>query len=136
MWMLIVRSIGLQQGGSGRQPSLRLGRHACALLRGATAPHRLRDRAADGKVVVVDSWNFEVPSTKEARNSLAKLGAEGRVLIVADIEEVNTWKSFANLPMVHTVSRGELNAYDILVSDWVIFTKETLPSSTQKEEEK
>ena len=96
----------------------------------------LSDRAADGKVMVVDSWNFEVPSTKEARNSLAKLGAEGRVLIVADIEEVNTWKSFANLPMVHTVSRGELNAYDILVSDWVIFTKETLPSSTQKEEEK
>ncbi|MBO30960.1 MAG: 50S ribosomal protein L4 [Actinomycetota bacterium] len=96
----------------------------------------LSDRAADGKVMVVDSWNFEVPSTKEARNSLAKLGAEGRVLIVADIEEVNTWKSFANLPMVHTVSRGELNAYDILVSDWVIFTKETLPSSTEKEEEK
>ena len=96
----------------------------------------LSDRAADGKVLVVDSWNFEVPSTKEARNSLTKFGTQGRVLIVADSEEKNTWKSFANLPMVHTVSRGELNAYDILVSDWVIFTKETLPSSKQKEEEK
>ena len=68
---------------------------------------------------------------KEAQNSLAKLGAEGRVLIVADIEEVNTWKSFETTNGA-LVSRGELNAYDILVSDWVIFTKETLPSSTQK----
>ncbi len=96
----------------------------------------LSDRAAEGKVLVVDSWNFEVPSTKEARTSLSNLGTEGRVLVVADREEVNTWKSFANLPFVHTLSAGELNAYDILVSDWVVFTKETLPSSIQKEEEK
>ncbi len=96
----------------------------------------LSDRAAEGKVLVVDSWNFEVPSTKEARTSLSNLGTEGRVLVVADREEVNTWKSFANLPFVHTLSAGELNAYDILVSDWVVFTKETLPSSMQKEEEK
>ncbi len=96
----------------------------------------LSDRAAEGKVVVVDSWDFEVPSTKEAQTALDNLGTEGRVLVVADREEVNTWKSFANLPFVHTLSTGELNAYDILVSDWVVFTKETLPSSMQKEEEK
>ncbi len=96
----------------------------------------LSDRAAEGKVIVIDSWEFETPSTKEARVALNNLGIEGRVLVVANREETNTWKSFANLPFVHTLSAGELNAYDILVSDWVVFTKETLPSSIQKEEQK
>ncbi len=96
----------------------------------------LSDRAAEGKVIVIDSWGFENPSTKEARVALNNLGTEGRVLVVANREETNTWKSFANLPFVHTLSSGELNAYDILVSDWVVFTKETLPSSIQKEEQK
>ncbi len=96
----------------------------------------LSDRAAEGKVIVIDSWGFETPSTKEAGVALNNLGTEGRVLVVANREETNTWKSFANLPFVHTLSAGELNAYDILVSDWVVFTKETLPSSIQKEEQK
>ena len=96
----------------------------------------LSDRAAEGKVIVIDSWGFETPSTKEARVALNNLGTEGRVLVVANREETNTWKSFANLPFVHTLSAGELNAYDILVSDWVVFTKETLPSSMEKEGQK
>jgi len=96
----------------------------------------LSDRAAEGKVIVVDSWGFETPSTKEALVALNNLGTEGRVLVVVNREETNTWKSFANLPFVHTLSAGELNAYDILVSDWVVFTKETLPSSMEKEGQK
>ena len=50
--------------------------------------------------------------------------------------EANAWKSLAKLPFVHTHGVGELNAYDIFVSDWVVFTKETLPSSIQKEGQK
>ena len=90
----------------------------------------LSDRASSGRVVVVGDWGFEAPKTQEAVAALDALGTEGRVLIVAERTDVNTWRSFANLGRVHVVSPGELNAYDVLVSDWVIFTKRTLPGST------
>ena len=90
----------------------------------------LSDRAASDRVVVVGDWGFEAPKTQEAVTALDALGTEGRVLIVAERADVNTWRSFANLGRVHVVSPGELNAYDGLVSDWVIFTKRTLPGST------
>jgi len=90
----------------------------------------LSDRASSDRVVVVGDWGFEVPKTQEAVTALDALGAEGRVLVVAERTDVNTWRSFANLGRVHVVSPGELNAYDVLVSDWVIFTKRTLPGST------
>ena len=90
----------------------------------------LSDRASSGRVVVLGDWGFESPKTQEAVIALDALGTEGRVLIVAERTDVNTWRSFANLGRVHVVSPGELNAYDVLVSDWVIFTKRTLPGST------
>ena len=90
----------------------------------------LSDRASSGRVVVVGDWGFEAPKTQEAVTALDALGTEGRVLIVAERTDVNTWRSFANLGQVHVVSPGELNTYDVLVSDWVIFTKRTLPGST------
>ena len=90
----------------------------------------LSDRASSGRVVVVGEWGFEAPKTQEAVTALDALSTEGRVLIVAERTDVNTWRSFANLGRVHVVSPGELNAYDVLVSDWVIFTKRTLPGST------
>ncbi|HCV33035.1 MAG TPA: 50S ribosomal protein L4 [Acidimicrobiaceae bacterium] len=89
----------------------------------------LSDRAAEAKVVVVDDWSFEVPRTKDALASLSALGVGGRTLVVADRDDVNTWKSFANLQQVHVVSPGELNAYDVLVADYVVFTKATLPNA-------
>ena len=90
----------------------------------------LSDRAASEKVVVVKDWSFETPKTSDAVRVLEALGTEGRVLVVADRADVNTWKSFANLSYVHVISPGELNAYDVLVNDWVIFTERTLPGST------
>ena len=90
----------------------------------------LSDRASSDRVVVVGDWGFEAPKTQEAVTALDALGTEGRVLIVAERTDVNTWRSFANLGRVHVLSPGELNAYDVLVSDWVIFTKRTLPGST------
>ncbi|MBQ94483.1 MAG: 50S ribosomal protein L4 [Actinobacteria bacterium] len=88
----------------------------------------LSDRAAEGSVVVVDAWDFAAPRTKDAVAALVALGVEGRVLVVADRDDTNTWKSFANLPEVHVLSPGELNAYDVLVSDVVVFSRDTLPS--------
>ncbi len=88
----------------------------------------LSDRAAEGNVVVVDAWGFAAPRTKDAVAALVALGVEGRVLVVADRDDTNTWKSFANLSEVHVLSPGELNAYDVLVSDVVVFSRDTLPS--------
>ena len=90
----------------------------------------LSDRAASERVVVVDEWNFELPKTKTALAVLDALDVEGRVLIVVNQNDLNTWKSFANLDRVHVIAPGELNAYDVLVSDWVVFTKSNLPDTS------
>lgn len=90
----------------------------------------LSDRAAEGKVVVVDQWGFDAPHTKDAVAALSALGIEGRVLLVLDASDAATWKSFRNLPHVHIIDKGQLNAYDVLVSDYVVFSTDTLPSPT------
>ncbi|MCQ3809393.1 MAG: 50S ribosomal protein L4 [Acidimicrobiia bacterium] len=95
----------------------------------------LSDRARDEKVVVVDHWRFESPRTKDALAALKALKADGRVLLVAERDESEVWKSFRNLPKVHLVSPGELNAYDVLVSDVVVFTLETLPTAVASEQD-
>ena len=87
----------------------------------------LSDRAADGKVVVVDSWGFDAPKTKGAKKLLTALGVDGKALVVVDIDDTNTIKSFLNLPDVQLIERRELNAYDVLCSDYVVFSHATLP---------
>ncbi|WP_040493555.1 50S ribosomal protein L4 [Ilumatobacter nonamiensis] len=88
----------------------------------------LSDRAAEGKVVVVDSWDFETPKTKLAKQALDALDVAGNVLVVLAHDDVNALLSFRNLPSVQVIDAGELNAYDVLCSDWVVFTKASLPS--------
>ena len=92
----------------------------------------LSDRAADGKVIVVDSWGFEAPSTRAALTLLTSLGAEGRVLVVVDGEDAIAWKSFRNLAQVHLLEAGQLNAFDVLVADYVVFTRGTLPVTSDE----
>ncbi len=89
----------------------------------------LSDRAADGKVLVVDRWNWDAPSTKAARAALEALKVSGRVMVVLRREDAVAARSFRNLPGVHVISAGELNAYDVLVNDFVVFTEATLPTS-------
>ncbi len=91
----------------------------------------LSDRAADGKVVVVDSFNFDAPKTADAVKAMSDLGLtdEGRVLIVLAGEDANAALSFRNLQNVHVLPTAELNAYDVLVSDTVVFTQDALPSA-------
>lgn len=94
-------------------------------LRGA-----LSDRQSAGRVAVVDSWSFDIPNTKAAKAALQALGIEGRVLIVLDREDdqaETVYKSFRNLPEVQVILSGELNAYDVLRNDWIVFTPQTLP---------
>ena len=87
----------------------------------------LSDRAADGKIVVVDGWSFDRPRTKDAKVALETLGLTGRVLVVLDREDEAAAKSFRNLPKVHLILPSELNAYDVLCADWVVFTRDNLP---------
>ena len=102
----------------------------------------LSDRAADGNVIVVDKWDFETPKTADAKAALSAIGAEGKVLIVFGDDDTNAWKSFRNLTNVHCLHQGELNTYDVLNNDVVVFTEETLPTgvsnaaaaSTEEEE--
>jgi large subunit ribosomal protein L4 len=88
----------------------------------------LSDRAAGERVAVVEEWPFEQPSTAAARRSLGTLRLDGRVLVVVDRErDEQTFLSFRNLPEVHVLLASELNAYDVLCSDWIVFTLRTLP---------
>jgi len=89
----------------------------------------LSDRASEGKVVVVSSWPWETPSTKGALAALAALGLEGKVLVVLDRTLEEAHKSFRNLQGIQLVLPGELNAYDILCNDWIVFTPATLPGA-------
>jgi large subunit ribosomal protein L4 len=79
-------------------------------------------------VAVVEAWDFEAPKTKDAKAALAALGFEGRVLLVLDRDDEVAYKSFRNLGReVQVILAPELNAYDILCNDWVVFTRSTLP---------
>jgi len=89
----------------------------------------LSDRAAEGKVVVVDSWDFDTPKTKSAKQALDALDVAGNVLVVLSQDDTNAMLSFRNLVNVQVIAAGELNAYDVLCSDWVVFTKASLPKA-------
>ena len=95
----------------------------------------LSDRCAEQKVVVVDAWGFDQPSTKAARAALAALGVEGRALVVVDRNDEATIRSFRNLPQVNVLAADQLNAYDILVSDYVVFSRDVIPGENAESEE-
>jgi large subunit ribosomal protein L4 len=88
----------------------------------------LSDRAAEGKVIVLDEWGFAEPKTKSAKAALAAIGIDGRALIVVDRDDTNTIRSFLNLPEVQLIEQAELNAYDVLCNEYIVFTKATLPA--------
>lgn len=95
----------------------------------------LSDRAADAKVLVVDAWRFDTPKTKDAKASLDAIGATGRVLVVLGRDEAVAARSFRNLANVQVIASSELNAYDVLVNDFVVFSQATLPTTSATTEE-
>jgi large subunit ribosomal protein L4 len=95
----------------------------------------LSDRYAEGKVVVIDDWGFTTPRTKDAKAALASLGIDGRALVVVDRNDINTIKSFLNLREVQLIERAELNAYDVLCNEYIVFSKSTLPGTSVAESE-
>jgi len=84
----------------------------------------LSDRARGQRLHIVDSFGIEgAPSTKAAATALTALGAVRNVLVVIDRDDELTIKSVRNLAYVHVLTFGQLNAYDVLVSDDIVFTK-------------
>jgi len=92
----------------------------------------LSDRHSAGRVVVVESWDFDPPKTRDGAAALAALGLTGRVLVVVGEGDEAAVRALRNLPNVKLVLDRELNAYDVLCSDWVVFTRATLPSATKE----
>ncbi|MFD6447075.1 50S ribosomal protein L4 [Promicromonospora sp. NPDC060204] len=93
-----------------------------AALRGA-----LSDRARAGRVHVVAGFGIDgVPSTKTALSTITKLTTREHVLIVTQRDDEATVKSLRNVPEVHLLVADQLNTYDVLVSDDVIFTEGAL----------
>jgi large subunit ribosomal protein L4 len=93
----------------------------------------LSDRVNESRVVVVDDWSFSEPSTKAASAALKALGVSGSVLVVVGPNDANVEKSFRNLHDAQVISQAELNAYDVLCNEWVVFTKSTLPTEKDGE---
>jgi large subunit ribosomal protein L4 len=90
-----------------------------AALRGA-----LSDRARNGRVHVVEGLvSGDKPSTKAALAALAELTDRTRALVVLERSDALTWLSLRNAPEVHIVAVDQLNTYDVLASDDVVFTK-------------
>jgi len=94
-----------------------------AALRGA-----LSDRARSGLVHVISSVvTGESPSTKSARTAIAAVtGPDVRVLAVVGRTDEVSWLSLRNLPSVHVIAPDQLNTYDVLVNDVVLFTEDAL----------
>ncbi len=103
-----------------------------AALRGA-----LSDRAANGRVAVVSGFvDGDQPRTRDAmavlRTAIGLLDARlnVRVLVVADAEDELTWKSLRNAPGVRLLATGQLNTYDVLASEHIVFTEAALAAFT------
>lgn len=83
----------------------------------------LSDRLRGGRLHVVDSFGTDTPSTKAAAKYLADVAPSKKVLVVLDRSDETGWLSVRNIPGVHVLTPDQLNAYDVLVSDDVVFTK-------------
>jgi len=114
---------GVVHGPKPRDYSQRTPKKMKALaLRGA-----LSDRATHERIHIVDSLTgSDVPSTKLATTLLASISERRHVLVVAERSDAIAWKSLRNHEAVHLLSPGQLNTYDVLVSDDIVFTEAAL----------
>ena len=99
----------------------------------------LSDRASEAKVVVVDDWAIAAPKTKDAVKLLEAIGLrtkgerEDRVLVVLFRDDENAWKSLRNLgERVQIVLPEELNTYDVLLNDWLVFSQPALETTVAR----
>jgi len=127
-----IRSPQFNGGGVALGPKPRnYGQKTPKKMIGLALRSALSDRANDGKIVVVDSWGWDTPSTKTAKAALADLGITGKALVVVARDDAVTSLSFRNLPEIQLITPDELNAYDVLCNEVIVFTQDTLPAAPQ-----
>jgi large subunit ribosomal protein L4 len=106
-----------------------------AALRGA-----LSDRARNDRVHVVESLiSADAPSTRAALAALAAISDRRHILVVLERTDSVTWLSLRNAPEVHIVAVDQLNTYDVLAADDVVFTQgafDALVNGTAKASDK
>ena len=92
-----------------------------AALRGA-----LSDRARDGRIHVLSALvDGDVPSTKKAQEIIRSITDRPNILVVVDRDDFVSWLSLRNLPDINVVAPDQLNTYDVLVNDDVVFTQQS-----------
>jgi large subunit ribosomal protein L4 len=89
----------------------------------------LSDRASDDKVRVLGDFGIAAPKTKDAIALLSNIEVWGKILIVVGLEDATAAKSFANLVGVQTITQDQLNTYDVLVNDFIVFTKDSFEAA-------
>ena len=107
-------------------------------MKAAALRSALSVRAKDGKVFVVDGFSSETPKTKEAIAALKAWGIEGKVLLVLTLEDRLTAYAFRNLPQVHVIAEHQLNVYDVINADNIVFVRaavEALQSRGKRSED-
>jgi large subunit ribosomal protein L4 len=115
-----MRGGGIVHGPHPRDYSQRTPKKMiAAALRGA-----LSDRARGDRLHVIDSLSIgDKPSTKAIVDLLANIASSKHVLIVLQRDDETSYKSVRNISTVHVLPYDQLNAYDVLVSDDIVFTK-------------
>lgn len=86
----------------------------------------LSARASADAVLVVQSFDWEMPKTKSATALLAGMGVEGKALFVLSPSDRIVERSVRNMPNVNVITVGQLNTYDVLWADAVVFTGDTI----------
>ncbi|KAB1145950.1 50S ribosomal protein L4 [Streptomyces luteolifulvus] len=98
-------------------------------MKAAALRHALTDRARNNRIHVVSGVvEGESPSTKAAKTLFGKISERKNLLLVVDRADEAAWLSARNLPQVHILEPGQLNTYDVLVSDDVVFTQAAFES--------
>ncbi len=93
----------------------------------------LSDRAAIERISLIDTFAIEAAKTKDAISILTALALEGKVLVIVEPTDTTTMLSFRNVPNVTLQTADQLNAYDVLLHDWILFTDATLPVAEKAE---
>lgn len=95
-------------------------------MRAAALRSALSDRAKEDRIAVIDELSFDAPKTKDAIELMRAVEIEGSVLLVVDGHDQNIERSFRNIPRIHLILVDQLNTYDVLARDWVVFTRAAL----------
>ena len=92
-------------------------------MKAAALKYVLSDRANNGRVAVID-FGITEPSTKTAISALTPIVGDGFTTIVLSRDNINEWLSVRNIPTVHPIFADQLNTYDVVTAQYVVFSKE------------